>query len=125
MDQAQAFRRLVDEFGLSPDEIALRTGKSRSAVSNFLRLLQLPPQVQNMVRSGKLSLGHAKVLLALSEHGPEVVLDFAEQAASLSVRKTEKIVAQFLDPAVSDPTIVPGRWLRPNLREAEQHLRSK
>jgi len=125
MDQAHAFHRLADEFGLSPDEIAVHTGKSRSAVSNFLRLLHLPPQVQDMVRSGKLSLGHAKVLLALSEHEPSVVLDFAQQAASLSVRKTEKVVAQFLDPAVPDPTIVSGRWLRPNLREAEQQLRSK
>ena len=123
MDQAHAFHRLADEFGLSPDEIAVHTGKSRSAVSNFLRLLHLPPQVQDMVRSGKLSLGHAKVLLALSEHGPEVVLDFAEQAASLSVRKTEKVVAQFLDPAVPDPTVVPGRWLRPNLLEAEDQIR--
>jgi len=123
MDQARAFRRLADEFGLTPDEIALRTGMSRSAVANFLRLLQLPPRVQNMVGSGKLSAGHAKVLLALHEQPEPVVLDLAEQAASLSVRKTEKLVAQFLEPAVPDPTVVPGRWLRPNLREAEDQIR--
>ena len=124
MDQAQAFRRLADEFGLSPPEIAAHTGKSRPAVVNFLRLLHLPPRVQDMVRNGKLSLGHAKALLALSDHPDSVVLEFAEQAASLSVRETEKLIAQFLDPAVPDPTVEPGRYLRPKLREAEQQLRS-
>ena len=65
MDQACGFRRPKDELGMSQDEIALRTGKSRAAVRNFLRLLQLPPRVQETVRRGKLTLGHAKVLLAL------------------------------------------------------------
>ncbi len=123
MDQAHAFRRLVDEFGLSPSYIASHTGKSRPAVANFLRLLHLPARVQDMVRSGKLSLGHAKALLALCDHETSVVLDFARQAASLSVRKTEKLVAQFLDPAVPDPFVEPGRYLRPKLREAERELR--
>ena len=123
MDQAEAFHRLVEEFGLSPDQIADRTGKSRSSVSNFLRLLQLPPQVQKMVRSGKLSLSHAKVLLALDGQPTDIVLDFAAQAASLSVRKTEELIAQFLHSDVSDPTIEHGRWLRLNLREAERDLR--
>jgi ParB family transcriptional regulator, chromosome partitioning protein len=60
MDQAQAFRRLADEFGLGLPEIAAHTGKSRPAISNFLRLLHLPPRVQDMVRSGKLSMGHGQ-----------------------------------------------------------------
>jgi ParB family transcriptional regulator, chromosome partitioning protein len=124
MDQARAFYRLVDEFDLRPDEIADHTGKSRSAVLNFLRLLQLPPRVQDMVRSGKLSMGHGKALVALCDEGPSVVLEFAQQAASLSVRKTEKLVAQFLHPAVPDPFVEPGRYLRPKLREAEPQLRS-
>ena len=124
MDQACGFLRLADEFGLTQNEIAVRTGKSRPAVGNFLRLLDLPPRVQDMVRSGKLSLGHAKALLALSEQEPEVVLEFAQEAASLSVRKTEKLIARFLDPAVRDPFVEPGRYLRPQLREKEQQLRS-
>src|SRR5271166_2749221 len=123
MDQACGFRRLADEFGLTQNEIAARTGKSRPAVGNFLRLLELPPRVQDMLRSGKLSLGHAKALLALSEEEPEVVLEFAQEAASLSVRKTEKLIARFLNPAVRDPFVEPGRYLRPQLREKEQQLR--
>jgi ParB family chromosome partitioning protein len=124
MDQACGFRRLADEFELTQDEIAVWTGKSRPAIGNFLRLLQLPPRVQAMVRSGKLSLGHAKALLVLTDHGPAVVLDFAQQAVSRSVRKTEKLIAQFLDPAAPDPFVEPGRYLRPKLREAEEELRS-
>src|SRR5208337_1719791 len=105
MDQARGFRRLAEEFGLTPDQIAMRTGKGRTTVTNFLRLLQLPPRVQNMVRSGKLSAGHAKALLTLDDQPEDVVLDFAERAASLSVRKTERLIAHFLHPTVPDPTI--------------------
>ncbi len=123
MDQACGFRRLKDELGMSQDEIALHIGKSRAAVSNFLRLLQLPPRVQEMVRRGNLSLGHAKVLLALDGQLEDVVQDFAQQAVALSVRETERRVRRFLRSDESDPTIVPGRWLRPKVREAERDLR--
>ena len=117
MDQACGFRRLKDELGMSQDEIALRTGKSRAAVSNFLRLLQLPPRVQEMMRRGKLSLGHAKVLLALSTFEDSLVLEFAQKTAPLSVRKAEELIAEFLGPSESDPTVIPGRWL--SLTQAE------
>jgi ParB family chromosome partitioning protein len=125
MDQARAFRRLMQEFGLTEEEIAKRTGKSRSAVSNFLRILQLPEPVQNKVERGTLTAGHAKALLSLAEQPQEVVLQFAEKASSLSVRETEKRIAQLLDPAEPDPTEDPRRWLRPGLRDAEQLLRRK
>ena len=122
MDQACGFRRLKDELGMSQDEIALRTGKSRAAVSNFLRLLQLPPRVQEMVRRGNLSLGHAKVLLALDGQPEDVMQDFAAQAVALSVRETERRVRRFLRSDESDPTIEPGRWLRPKVLEAQRDL---
>jgi ParB family transcriptional regulator, chromosome partitioning protein len=122
MDQACGFRRLKDELGMSQDEIALRTGKSRAAVSNFLRLLQLPPRVQEMVRRGKLSAGHAKALLALSTFEPSLVLEFAQKTAPLSVRKAEELIAEFLGPSDSDPTVIPGRWLRPKLRLAQHQI---
>jgi ParB family chromosome partitioning protein len=122
MDQARGFRRLISEFGLTPDQIAERTGKGNSTVLNSLRLLHLPEPVQDKVQSGALTAGHAKALLGLDGQPPEVMLEFAERAASLSVRKTERLVAQFLAPDKDDPTIEPGRWLRPNLRKAEQQL---
>jgi ParB family transcriptional regulator, chromosome partitioning protein len=123
MDQAHAFRRLADEFGLTHEQIADRTGKSRTAVTNFLRLLQLPPRVQEMLRRGKLSMGHAKALLALSNFEHSLVLEFAQKTAPLSVRKAEELIAEFLGPAASDPTVIPGRWLRPKLCEAQHQLR--
>jgi len=123
MDQAQAIHRLMDEFGLTPEQIADRTGKSRSGVTNFLRLLHLPERVQNLLRSGKLSLGHAKALLALDGQPEDIVEDFAAQATSLSVRKTEELITRFLHSEVADPTIEHGRWLRLSLLEAQRDLR--
>jgi ParB family chromosome partitioning protein len=65
IEEARAFRRLLDEFGLTQDDVARRVGKSRSAVANSVRLLQLPPEIQEQIRSGKLSAGHARSLLSL------------------------------------------------------------
>jgi ParB family chromosome partitioning protein len=123
LDQAHAFRRLIEEFGLTQLEIAHRTGKSRVAVTNFLRLLNLPPKVQKMLRRGKLTMSHAKALLALDGQPEDVVQDFAARATSLSVHKTEELIAQFLHSDVADPTIEHGRWLRRNLREAQRDIR--
>jgi len=123
MDEARAFRRLMDEFGLTPDQIAKRTGKGRSAVLNSLRLLQLPEPVQNKVQRGRLTAGHARALLQLSGKPPEEQVKYAERAASLSVRKTEDLVARILGPDEPGSTETTGRWLRPNLRVAEQELR--
>lgn len=123
MDQANGFRRLVEDFGFTPGQIVERTGKSRAAVSNCLRLLHLPDRVQDMVRSGKLSAGHAKALLALDGQPQDVMQDFASQAVALSVRETEQRIRRFLRSDESDPTIEPGRWLRPKVLETERDLR--
>ena len=122
MDEARAFRRLADEFRLTGPQIAERTGKSASAVSNSMRLLKLPDRVQDRIQRGKLSAGHAKALLALADHPPEAMLECADKATALSVRNTEKLVAQYLEDHPTDPTMEPGRWLRPGLRDAEQKL---
>jgi ParB family transcriptional regulator, chromosome partitioning protein len=123
MDQAHPFRRLANEFGLDHDQIADRTGKSRATVPNFLRLLHLPERVQKCCYSGALSLGHAKVLLALDGQPEDIALDFAVRVASPSVRKTEELIARFLHSDLSDPAFEHGRWLRLNLLEAERDLR--
>ncbi len=65
VEEARAYRRLLDEFGLTQDEVAHRVGKSRSAVANSVRLLQLPPEIQEQIRSGKLTAGHARSILSL------------------------------------------------------------
>ena len=93
LEEAEALRRLIDECGLTHEQTAEAVGRSRAAVSNLLRLLDLEEEVQGLVRDDKLSLGHAKVLLATS--GPRQ-LALAQQVVlqQLSVRQTELLVAQ-------------------------------
>jgi ParB family chromosome partitioning protein len=92
LEEAEALKRLIDECGLTHEQTAEAVGRSRAAVSNLLRLLELTPAVQRLVRENKLSLGHAKVLLGLAA---ERQGSLAEQvvARGLSVRETEKLVA--------------------------------
>ena len=123
MDQASGFRRLIDEFGLTPGQIVDRTGKSRTAVSNSCACCISPTGCRTWCARGKLSAGHAKALLALDGQPEDVMQDFASQAVALSVRETERRIRRFLRSDESDPTIEPGRWLRPKVLEAERDLR--
>ena len=93
IEEAIAYRRLAQEFSLRQEDIAQRVSKSRSVVANSLRLLDLHPQVQSYVSQGRLTVGHAKVLLGLQH--PEEQRAAAELAIkqSATVRATEKIVA--------------------------------
>jgi ParB family chromosome partitioning protein len=120
MEQARAFDRLSSEFGLTQEQMAQRTGKDRSSVANFLRLLKLPPDVQRFVEDGRLTLGHAKALLALDS--VEAVQKFAQRVInlSLSVRQTEAAVTGFLNPETKEEK--PERKVDPNVREAEREL---
>ena len=90
IEAAQAYRRLVNECNLTQNELASRVGKSRAAVANQMRLLTLPDIVQVMIRSGKLTEGHARAILALNTEAEMIRL--AEQiiADSLSVRQAEQ-----------------------------------
>jgi ParB family chromosome partitioning protein len=92
LEEAEALQRLIDECGLTHEQTAEAVGRSRTAVSNLLRLLELPAEVQQLVRENKLSLGHAKVLLGVAAERQRIL---AEQviARGLSVRETEKLVA--------------------------------
>ena len=98
IEEAQAYRRLIDEFGLKQDEIAKRVSKSRSAVTNSMRLLKLSPEVAKMLKKGQISAGHARALLPLTD--PEAQLMAAKEAADgdLSVRQTEMLVKRLLSP---------------------------
>src|SRR5271167_1437824 len=88
IEQAKAYERLGREFGMTQEQMAVRTGKDRASVANFLRLLRLPATVQERVESGELSFGHARTLLAL-ENAEEIEKAAKKIAAgSLSVRQT-------------------------------------
>ncbi len=90
LEEAEGYRRLVDEFGLTQEEVSLRVGKERSTVANALRLLGLPEEVKTSLRSGALTMGHARALLAVAE-GERVALSERVVAAGLSVRETERL----------------------------------
>ncbi|GAC1622471.1 MAG: ParB/RepB/Spo0J family partition protein [Nevskia sp.] len=92
LEEAEALRRLIDECGLTHELAAEAVGRSRAAVSNLLRLIDLQADVQAMVRDSRLSLGHAKVLLAV-EGARQVDLARIVLARQLTVRQTEALVA--------------------------------
>jgi len=98
IEEAKGFQRLLDEFGLTHQEIAEAVGRSRTAVSNLLRLLALHPTVQKQVETGELEMGHARALLALPEKSQP---DVAKKVVSggLSVRRTEQLVKTLLNPS--------------------------
>ena len=96
IEEAQGYARLANEFGMRQEDIALKVGRSRAAVANAVRLLDLHPQVQVWLAQNLLSVGHAKVLLALK--GPEEQLLAAETVLrrNATVRSTERLVARQL-----------------------------
>jgi ParB family chromosome partitioning protein len=93
IEEAHAYRRLAEEFSLRQEDIAQRVGKSRSVVANSLRLLDLHPQVQAYLAQARLSVGHAKVLLALQNQDEQLVAAEMTIRQSATVRMTERLVA--------------------------------
>jgi ParB family transcriptional regulator, chromosome partitioning protein len=123
MEQARAFQRLSQEFKMTQEQMAIRTGKDRASVGNFLRLLRLPEGVQDKVEAGELSFGHARTLLALES--PERIAAAAQKvlALSMSVRQTETYVQGLLNPESKQKEVKPVEVQDPNVREAEERLR--
>ncbi len=89
MEAAEAFQKLRDDVGLTQNQIAARVGKSRAAVANMLRLLILPHKIKDMIRSGKLTEGHARAILALNDELSQVRLAEKIVSENLSVRSAE------------------------------------
>ena len=93
IEEANAYHRLAEEFSLRQEDIAQRVGKSRSVVGNSLRLLDLHSQVQSYVAQGRLTVGHAKVLLALQNQDEQLVVAELSIRQAATVRMTERLVA--------------------------------
>ncbi|MCK5580389.1 MAG: ParB/RepB/Spo0J family partition protein [Candidatus Omnitrophica bacterium] len=97
MEEAKAFRRLMDEFALSQEEVAKSVGKDRSTVSNILRLLKLPDEIQSSVSSGVISMGHARALLGAEKLKEQKKIFKKIVKKGLSVREVEKLVRMALE----------------------------
>lgn len=119
LEEAQAIRRLIGDFELTHQEAATAVGRSRVAVTNLLRLLELDERVQEKLNAGELEMGHARCLLALA---PELQLQAADTIIQrrLSVREAEKLV-QRLRSAKANPTARVGSIL-PEVRQLEDRL---
>jgi len=98
LEEAAAYQQLLDDFGTTHEELARRLGRSRPHISNTLRLLQLPPDVQNRVAAGVLTAGHARALLGLSDSSAQERLAKRIVAEGLSVRAVEEIVSLGVEP---------------------------
>jgi ParB family transcriptional regulator, chromosome partitioning protein len=96
IEEANAYRRLAEEFSLRQEDIAQRVGKSRSVVGNSVRLLDLHSQVQSYVAQGRLTVGHAKVILALPNRDEQLVVAEQSIRQAATVRMTERLVASQL-----------------------------
>jgi len=125
IEQARAFDRLGREFGLTQDQISQRTGKERSTVANFMRLLRLPEAVQAWIAGGHLSFGHAKAIMGLDS--PEAMVKIASRAVerSFSVRQTEDAVADWMhhpEPNAKLKEELRALQIDPNVKEAQRQL---
>jgi len=117
LEEAVALQRLLDEFGMTHEKIAQAVGKSRATVTNLLRLLSLQPEVKTLVEQGKLEMGHARALLALTGV-TQTQLAKKVVAASLSVRETERLVKQAQMPKVNNVI----KKADPNITHLQQKL---
>lgn len=107
IEEASAYQRLITEFHLKHEEIAVRVSKSRAAITNSMRLLKLDKRVQLMLIEGEISGGHARTLLALEDQETQYMAAEKVIENKLSVRETEKLVKTLLKPKAQKVSVVP------------------
>ena len=125
IEQAEAFRQLLEELGLKQEELADRVGVSRSHIANTIRLLGLPLEVQQLLTDDKITAGHARAVLALGDADAMTALALRIAAEDLSVRQTEEAVRRFVDaPKVVEdkPATRADKAVDSNLAEVEEIL---
>jgi len=120
VESAEAYQRLVEEFGLSQEAVAARVGRDRSTVANALRLLRLPRKIRDDVAAGALSEGHARALLGLERLADQLKARDEVVRRHLTVRATEALVRRLRAP---QPAAAPKRPVDPNLGSLEERLR--
>ena len=107
IEEAMAYRTLIEKYDMTQEELARQVGRSRPSVANTLRLLELPEEVQGMLRDGQLSMGHARALLGLEYEEDMIRLAQKTVEKGLSVREIEKIVKQTLAAAQDEGEVTP------------------
>jgi ParB family chromosome partitioning protein len=118
LDRARAYRKLIDDFGMTQEQVAERVGKSQPSVANSVRLLQLPPQVQASLEAGRITEGHARALLTAGRQSMLLKLWAHIERRGLSVRQAEALVRL----GISREIPARSKAKDPHLRSAERHL---
>ena len=122
IEEAQAYKKLIDSIGLTQETLAERVGRDRSYITNYLRLLRLPEDIRRLIEEGKLSTGHARTLLGASDIDTQRRIARRIIERGLSVRETERMVRE-LDGPGSRARAAKPKVNDPNLRAAETKLR--
>jgi ParB family chromosome partitioning protein len=124
MDEAAAYQQLIEDFHLTHDELATKVGKSRAAISNTLRLFQLPPSVQRMLAEGQITAGHARALLTTPDRSFQESLARRVEQEGLSVRAVEDAARHHNDvaPAVAAKAAPTAKLRPPGIHELEELL---
>ncbi|NLA71309.1 MAG: ParB/RepB/Spo0J family partition protein [Clostridiaceae bacterium] len=125
LEEAVALNHLIKEYAMTQEDLATALGKSRSAIANTLRLLNLPPEIQELVRKGELSPGHARAILALTGAAEQSRAASEVLARHLSVRDTEKLVRDFNDVPTKrskKPSVIDSKT-QLHIRSVEDKLR--
>ncbi len=124
VEEALAYGALMDRYELTQDQVAKQVGKSRSAVTNMLRLLDLPDEVLVMLREGKITAGHARALLGLND--PEDILPLAQRIVerNMSVRDVEKTIRLFNNPPEREEKDTENQRIKMHMRELERRVMS-
>jgi ParB family chromosome partitioning protein len=126
IEEAYAYKRLIDTLGLTQETVAQRVGRDRSFVTNYLRLLRLPEDIQRLVEEEKLSMGHARALLGVDDADIQRRIARNVMEQSLSVRETERAIKRIIagaSPATA--TLPPAKRDDANIRAAENKLRRR
>ena len=122
LEEAAAYQQLIEDFGLTHEQVAARVGRSRVAITNTLRLLQLPPAIQKMIQDDTLKGGHARALLGTPDRAFQEQLARRVVSEGLSVRAVEDSVRAHVGDAKRAPSAAPGQLRPPGLLELEELL---
>jgi ParB family chromosome partitioning protein len=107
LEEAAAYQQLLEDFSMTHEQVAAKVGKSRSAITNSLRLLTLPPTIQQYLAEGRLSAGHAKALLGTPDRALQESLARVAVEQNLTVRGLEEAVRNAVNPGASSTTVIP------------------
>lgn len=121
IEEAKAYRALMEKYGFTQEELADKLGKSRPVIANSLRLLSLNPVVIEMVETGRLSAGHARCLAAIKDMGVQATYALAACDKQLSVRQLENMVRAYLKPG-KEPKTPKKAFISPELKELVNNM---